>query len=929
MMLPSPYFTVGMLLASWVVVYLDTAAMDWRTVFVVLWMLLPYPSTAIKLDGGGYVDITIAIGAKVKQDDTLIDKIKEMVTDGSFYLYHALDKKVYLKDATILVPSHWSCKSCSKARTESFEKAKIKIDHAKLMEPRTKLYGECGKGGEYIHFTPDFLLNDSAIQMYGPRGKVFLHEWAHLRWGVYDEYNEEKPFYLSNGRVEYTRCTTNIEGQIFEVNGGSPQSCRINPETFLPSSDCKFFPNKDQNTDSSVMFSPSLEAVTTFCRETEHNYEAETQQNIICNNKATWTVIFEDSVDKDALSFLPPLPSTPSPPIFKLLQRKKRAVCLILDVSGSMATESRILRMRQAATHLLRNYVEEQASVGIVKFSTAASIVSSLTIIESDATRDHLINLLPETPGGSTNMCNGLRLGLQVLSEDDMDAIGDEIIFLTDGQATDDVTLCIPDAINSGAIIHTIALSDSAHNALQEMADKTGGIFFYSKDDFTSNQLMDAFASLTLSTGDHSNEPVQLESVGTRTSDWFNGTVSVDQTVGNKTSFVIIYERIFPAVYIQSPSGIVYTEAQMNHDNRLKTVTLKVAETAEPGDWAYSIKTSTDQAFTITVTSQASHEDVPPIIVKTRMNQQVSDGTKPMTVFAEVSQNYRPVINVEVWATLEPATGPIQSLQLLDNGAGADVMANDGIYSRYFTKMVNGRCSLKVRAKNQDGKARFAVQKRSGAPYVPGYVVDGVVELNPPNPSVSDEPIEVGSFTRTATGESFEVTLTGSTPPNFPPSKVTDLGAKILEEAVLLSWTAPGEDLDQGRAKSYEIRWSFDLDMLRQDFSNGHVVDTATVSPQEAGSVEQHAFNLSLPIQNGTTLFFAVQTLDEHDAKSDTSNIASASMILPNPKPPGISNPGLNLTVLVSSLCAVTIVICIIAGVTTWAVRRRRPALRI
>lgn len=35
-----------------------------------------------------------------------------------------------------------------------------------------------------------------------------MHEWAHLRWGVYDEYNEEKPFYLSNGRVEYTRLQT-------------------------------------------------------------------------------------------------------------------------------------------------------------------------------------------------------------------------------------------------------------------------------------------------------------------------------------------------------------------------------------------------------------------------------------------------------------------------------------------------------------------------------------------------------------------------------------------------------------------------------------------------------------------------------------------------------------------------------------------------
>ncbi len=52
------------------------------------------------------------------------------------------------------------------------------------------------------------------------------------------------------------------------------------------------------------------------------------------------------------------------------------------------------------------------------------------------------------------------------------------------------------------------------------------------------------------------------------------------------------------------------------------------------------------------------------------MNQKFSDGTKPMIVFVEVSQNYRPVINAEVWATLESETGPAQTLQLLDNGAG-------------------------------------------------------------------------------------------------------------------------------------------------------------------------------------------------------------------------------------------------------------------
>uniref|UniRef100_A0A8C1VDI6 VWFA domain-containing protein n=1 Tax=Cyprinus carpio TaxID=7962 RepID=A0A8C1VDI6_CYPCA len=787
--------------------------MDSRAVFVLLWMLLSSTSTGIKLDGNGYVDIIIAIGSRVPQDDMLIDKIKEMVTEGSYYLYDALDEKVYFKDATILVPSHWSVKDFSKARTESFEKAHIKIDYANSVnniEPYTKQYGECGDEGEFIHFTPEYLLNDTLIELYGSRGRVLVHEWAHLRWGVYDENNDKKPFYYSNGRIEPTRCSKNIEGQFYEVTaGGSLQQCRTDPETLLLTKECTFFPDRNQITNSSIMFLPSLDPVTAFCHENEHNYEAPNMQNIKCG-KATWTVIFEDSVDKDALRSLKPPESPPPPPSFKIVQRKQRVVCLILDVSGSMRG-SRILLQQQAATHFLRNIIEEQASVGIVQFSTSASTLSPLTTIDSDNTRENLIKMLPKVADGWTNMCLGLSQGLQVLTVDNGDALGDEIIFLTDGEATDNIELCAPSAIKSGAIISTVAFGKKAATALIEMAEQTG-----------------------------------------------------------------------------------------------------------------NIQTTILQALTLTVTSQAAQADVPPITVKTRMNQKSSDGTKPMIVFAEVSQNYRPVINAEVWATLESETGIEHTFQLLDNGAGADASQGDGIYSRYFTKMVNGRSSLKVRVKNQEGQTRLAAPKKSGAPYVPGYVVNGVVQLNPPKPPVSEEPLEVGSFTRTATGESFEVTLSGTAPPNFPPNRITDLSAEIQEDTVLLSWTAPGEDLDQGTAKSYEIRWSFDLDMLRDSFSNGHVVNTAAVSPQEAGSVEQHSFNLSFPIQNGTTLSFAIQSEDEVNATSETSNIAQASKILRAPKPPGISNPGMNLTVLVISVCVVTMVICFIVAVTTWAVKRKK-----
>ncbi|XP_055052018.2 calcium-activated chloride channel regulator 4A [Misgurnus anguillicaudatus] len=824
--------------------------MDSRFIVLCL-MLLSSSCTGIKLEGNGYTDIVVAISSGVPQNNTLIERIKDMFTEGSMHLFEAMDNMVYFRKVTILVPPHWSSKDFTKATTESYEKAGIRIDKANPGygdDPYTKQYEDCGSENEYIHFTPDFFLNDDLKHFYGSRGRVLVHEWAHLRWGASDDYNEENPFYFSNG-VQATRCSKHIAGQQSEE--------------------------------------------VAFCREDEHNAAASNLQNKKCGNRATWTVIFEDSVDSAALKSLQPLQSPPPAPSFNVVQRKQRVVCLILDVSGSMKGP-RILRQQQAATHFLQYIIEDQAYVGIVTFSTEASILKKLTRIDNETTRKELINSLPTIADGWTYICKGLSKGLEVLKADNLDVLGDEIIFLTDGEATDNIGTCVPDAVQSGAIIHLLALGTSAAQALRHMADKTGGKFIIATDDLTSNMLVDAFASLTIPTGDYTKEPVQLESAGIRTAGWFNGTVSVDPTVGNKTSFLIIFESSLPTGYIQAPSGYIYSLSDMISDTTAKTITLKIPGTAEAGDWKYSILSGRSQSLTITSTSQAADADVPPIIVKAHVNQQVSNGSKPMIVFAEVSQNYRSIVNAEVWATLEPETGAPEIIQLLDNGAGADAFKDDGIYSRYFTKLVKGRSSLKVRVRNKDGQARFTLHRKSD-------VVNDKVKLNLPKPPVKEQPLVVGNFTRTATGESFEVSfVSGAKPPNYPPNKITDLKAEIKEDTVFLTWTAPGEDLDLGTAKSYEIRWSNDHEMLLLNFSDASLVNTSAVSPQEAGSVEQHSFNMI--IQNGATIFFAIRSEDKDAVKSKISNIVHATKVLPA--------SGLNFIIIIISVCVSTISVC-------------------
>jgi hypothetical protein len=84
------------------------------------------------------------------------------------------------------------------------------------------------------------------------------------------------------------------------------------------------------------------------------------------------------------------------------------------------------------------------------------------------------------------------------------------------------------------------------------------------------------------------------------------------------------------------------------------------------------------------------------------------------------------------------------------------------------------------------------------------FCVTGNIQMNTPRKSVhrSEEKQKWG-FSRISSGGSFSVlgVPTGPHPDMFPPCKIIDLEAEEQEEEVALSWTAPGEDFDQGQGR--------------------------------------------------------------------------------------------------------------------------------
>ncbi len=104
-----------------------------------------------------------------------------------------------------------------------------------------------------------------------------------------------------------------------------------------------------------------------------------------------------------------------------------------------------------------------------------------------------------------------------------------------------------------------------------------------------------------------------------------------------------------------------------------------------------------------------------------------------------------------------------------------------------------------------------------------------------------------------------------------PPSQITDLGiASTTATSVTLSWTAPGDDGNQGTAKSYDIRYSTSA----IDDANFNIATTVVnpPTPQTAGSQENITIsNLSL----NTKYYFAIKTADEVLNLSPLSNVVS------------------------------------------------------
>lgn len=905
-------------------------------------------ASASNLINNGYEDLVVAISPSVDESnaEAIIASIKKTIRETSTVLFTATRKRAYFRDVKILLPKTWTNTPYDEAAlNENFEDSEIRVDARNVVygdQPYTDQPGGCGVPGRYIHLTPEYLTDDSAAAWWGPRNKTLVHEWAKLRWGVFDEigYPHDPTFPLFYWNTQITAdgiedvvipnycANRELTGELKDIvsRGG----CSF--KSGFPDENCRFLPSEDQDATSSLMAYYYLNSIVEFCdsgsdEKFSHNDLAPNRHNLMCDGRSVWDVINQHS---DFANGANPPTNAATPTTVTVLRQEEAKFCLVLDYSRSMDTSQRIEKLQRTAQRWILHEVAQGSFVGIVKFWGTAKMTSNVTEITDQASRQDLANLIDRNLGASTSIGAGLSLAVNQVLVGQKNPV---IVLVTDG--AENKKPYISDVrdrvISSGARVVTIAFGEAADPNLESLAEATGGKSFTVVDADDGGMLDDAFlGSLTYQPGEKlTDTKVQIyeyDYEGKQT--LLNETFSVDASVGRDLEFRLDASdasHVTSAPVLVRPNGTEVGGASLDAGISMWTISVPLAE---EGEWAWraGVSGNSNEYIRVGVTAKARDPETMPIYTRSWLSdtEDVDAAVNPIIVYAEVKQGNNPVVGARVRASVtQPSTtAAAVELDLLDNGQGADTQAGDGVYSRYLTVYsTTGRYAVKAQVWD-DGSAfvnnGFTTSRRRHPRSLPSLPLDtptyccgSVVPMDP------DLATPTGSFSRSASGGSFRATSVPSGDV-LPPARVTDLQSEVKSSVLTLTWTASGDDFDSGTVSGYEIRLSANRSQLREDTFDSAENETLLLSLEEsmampellleAGQKVELNFTFGDEMEMDKFYFVALRAVDDGGSMSPVSNLASAVSSSPPSEPEGLEGWAIAL-IVIGCLAAVAAIV--------------------
>ncbi|XP_077547787.1 calcium-activated chloride channel regulator 1-like [Haemaphysalis longicornis] len=459
---------------------------------------------------GGYEGVTVSIHHSVPFNEAIVENLKEMFRAASIFLHHATNGSVYFKSIRIEFPISWPKRDHARAvSSNSYERSDVRINlptETTGDAPFTEYPGICGEIGYFIQLTPRFLAQTRNMTAGGSdfTAYVFVHEWAHLRYGVFDEFGSlgdaaYPPLYCQNGSVWLNGCSKNFE-TVENVTKCIGPNCTVDPS-------CKITPriSRSLHVESSIMFLPYMGSdVKYFCDDEggirQHNYKAPSRQNALCKQRSTWDVIKEHA---DFKNLAMPNRSKTIQVNFEEVQQKEllpQRVVLVLDASISMREKDRLKILKEGVTSYVQHIKDNTWRLAIVTFSWNATTVRSLMMVNGTTRRGYLEEIEKMSVGPYTCIGCGLERALQELTSPKESAEGGVIVLVTDGEENKGPMIkdTLPKLVEAKAVVSTVGLASAVDEKLLELAVSTGGKAFTMRDSsWPRDSLLEEFIEST------------------------------------------------------------------------------------------------------------------------------------------------------------------------------------------------------------------------------------------------------------------------------------------------------------------------------------------------------------------------------------------------------------------------------------------------
>lgn len=482
--------------------------------------------------------------------------------------------------------------------------------------PFTQQSRGCGQRGDYISIPFQFLTNwNSTWEAFGDPSKIFVNEWAKLRYGIFDQHGyPNDPVYPNHFIMENNKLvptgTSNIPlvGSWRNVNGSN-----CNPALYLIKEDgrkydatenfCYFVPSNSRNegVSCSLGYVPFLTNVDKFCTKEEDwvlntNSYAPTKHNGLCSGRSAMEVILGNSdfnrQRRSDLGNARPVISTsinsralipPRVVSVRVVRRPYPKYVLVIESSSSMNKFGLWKWISKAAQKFIRYDLPSSSQIAIVTFSNVSVVRHSLAELGDE--RNGIADSIPDkykVQRSSKERCIycGIKMAMDnvLLGNGDI-AAGAHIVLVTRGTKDplplQEQTAILKYAQDNKVRFSSILLpenspSNSFYDKLSKISNGRSVIvpsringnnigadtFFNIIEAFQNLRRIDTRYPFEIPVTAYSKETTREEGLTTR------GTFTIDSTLGRDTLFGIIVDDVedhfIKSVTFNDSAGVVY-----------------------------------------------------------------------------------------------------------------------------------------------------------------------------------------------------------------------------------------------------------------------------------------------------------------------------------------------------------------------------------